>query len=95
MSKDEDLDERPSVERELDRDRQASLASSSTARLIIRERKLSRGEGSLELLTCFKNIWRLSCLNLRDIVLTSCNSSEDKYLVLLFLLFWMEVILLR
>jgi hypothetical protein len=45
MSKDEDLDERPSDENELDRDRQASLASSSTARPMMRERK-----------TCFKNI---------------------------------------
>jgi hypothetical protein len=53
MSKDEDLDERPSDENELDRDRQASLASSSTARPMMRERKLSTGVGAS---TCFKNI---------------------------------------
>jgi hypothetical protein len=53
LSKKEDLEECPSDERELDRDRQASLASSSTARFMIIERKLSTG---VDASTCFKNI---------------------------------------
>jgi hypothetical protein len=53
QSKDENLDEVPSDERELDRDRKASFASCSTARPIMRERKLLTGEGAS---TCFKNI---------------------------------------
>ena len=53
LSNDEDRDEDSSDEKELERDRKASLASSSMARFMIRERKLSMGEGAL---TCFKNI---------------------------------------
>jgi hypothetical protein len=53
LSKDEDIDEAPSDERESERDRKASSASSSMARFMMRERKLSTGEG---VSTCFKNI---------------------------------------
>jgi hypothetical protein len=54
-SKDEDLDEVPSDEIEMDRDRNASLASCSMARpMFMRERKKSTDEGGSS--TCFKNI---------------------------------------
>jgi hypothetical protein len=92
LSKDEDLDKVSMDEREMGHERKASLAFFSMARFMMRERKLSTEEG---VPTCFKNIWRLRCRSLRDMSLTSCNSCNDKDLVLFFSCCWEGFILLR
>jgi hypothetical protein len=91
LSKDEDLVEVSKDEREMLRERKASLASSSMARFMMRERNRLMDEG---ISTCFNNIWRLRWCSLRDMSLTSCNSCKDKDMVLLLPWRWV-VILLR
>jgi hypothetical protein len=90
--KEENLDKVLWDEKESDRDQRASLASCSTARPMIRERKVSTGVGAAS--TCFKNIWRFSCRSLRDMLFNSFHSSKDKGLARFFVWFWLEFILL-